>query len=317
MMGKSLKSLNLDRYKNQYEFVLYDQNIQKVYGDISPNIAIQNGIYLYNNTLIDISSNTYNHLGIAYILVQDSSFGAFVSSDKFKIITIFVILSAVFIALGIFLGFGFIRPIQDQRFKTDKFIKDTTHELNTPISALLLASDMDMSSQNIARIKLSAKRVAQIYQNLSFVSFGNLKNHKIKYENVHILLMEELEYFEILAQKKSINLNLKIKPTKLKIDKEDFKRLTNNLISNAIKYTSPNKNIQITLDQQYFEICDEGIGIKLSKQKEIFTRYSRIKGSEGGFGVGLDIVYNITQRYNYQLKLDSVLGQGTTVKILF
>lgn len=316
MRGDGLGDLSLDDIM-EYDFVLYDKSNNKIYGNINPTIDISNGIYEYNDTLIYISSNTFEHLGVSHILVLDEMFDTQVNRAKSYILFIFLLLFFIVCLVGVVLGYIFILPIKNQRLKIDRFIKNATHELNTPISALLLASSMKLDSKNIERIKLSAKRVSQIYQNLTFVSFAQEDMEEIVFYDISQLLQEECKYFEILANKKIIKLHINIEVTKLKIAKEDFIRLINNLISNAIKYTPANKNIYIKLTKTYLQIKDEGIGIDKEYQKDIFARYFRVENSVGGFGIGLDIVRDILNKYDFKLDLDSQKGVGTNIKIIW
>ena len=89
------------------------------------------------------------------------------------------------------------------------------------------------------------------------------------------------------------------------MDKTKAQRVLNNLISNAIKYSKKDSKINIELNNSILMVEDFGIGIKEDEIKEIFLRYKRGQNSEGGFGIGLDIVNTICQEYNLVLNLES------------
>ena len=62
-----------------------------------------------------------------------------------------------------------MKPIENERKRLDNFIKDTTHELNTPITALMICTNKQTprSEKNMERIYLSSMRISQIYKDLT------------------------------------------------------------------------------------------------------------------------------------------------------
>ena len=74
----------------------------------------------------------------------------------------------------------FIKPIKEEREKLNNFIKDTTHELNTPISAILMSTESDtLNDKQIQRVRLAARRVSEIYKDLTYIFLEETQNHKI------------------------------------------------------------------------------------------------------------------------------------------
>lgn len=98
-----------------------------------------------------------------------------------------------------------------------------------------------------------------------------------------------------------------------------------NLIENAIKYTPENKNIYISLykevDAIVFVIRDEGIGIEVDEIPKITERFYRTDRSRNkkikGFGLGLSIVKKGVILHNGTMKIESVVNEGTTVRLSF
>ena len=95
------------------------------------------------------------------------------------------------------------------------------------------------------------------------------------------------------------------------MDRTKAQRIVNNLISNAIKYSKKDSKINIELINCKLMVEDFGIGIKEEELKEIFVRYKRGENSEGGFGIGLDIVKSVCQEYGLILNLESKEKVGT------
>jgi two-component system OmpR family sensor kinase len=130
------------------------------------------------------------------------------------------------------------------------------------------------------------------------------------------LLDERILYFTALSEAKNITIKVDTKPnTKLQIDKNDALRLIDNLISNAIKYNKIDGSINIILTDKHFSIQDSGVGIKDKDLSTITKRFKRANKSEGGFGIGLDIVNQVVNSYDFTLKIESKLNFGTKVTI--
>jgi len=103
----------------------------------------------------------------------------------------------------------------------------------------------------------------------------------------------------------------------LQIDKNDAIRLIDNLISNAIKYNKTKGKLVITLTQKIFSVKDTGIGIKKEDMSMIQQRFKRVENSEGGFGIGLDIVNQVVNAYNAKLEIKSKFKEGTEVRVIW
>ena len=88
-----------------------------------------------------------------------------------------------------------------------------------------------------------------------------------------------------------------------------------NIIDNAIKYTNPGGKIEITLKDCELIVSDTGIGISKEKLSAIFDRFHRANNCKGGLGLGLNIVKEICNRYNIQIKVSSTLNVGSTFNL--
>jgi two-component system OmpR family sensor kinase len=223
------------------------------------------------------------------------------------------------IVVGYILARLFLRPIIIQRNKLNNFVKDTTHELNTPVSAIIMSLEdtNNVSERSFERIKLSAKRISEIYHDLTYLFLENDNNMPKENINVKEILDSQMEYFSTIANKKKIVVEYIADDTSLLISREDFIRLSNNLISNALKYTNKDGKIEVVLNQNSLMIKDNGIGIAKDKQVNLFKRFYRATDEVGGFGIGLNIVHNITQKYDFTIEVDSKENEGTTFIVKF
>jgi two-component system OmpR family sensor kinase len=180
------------------------------------------------------------------------------------------------------------------------------------------AENKNLSEKQIERIKISAKRVSEIYSDLTYLFLENKETIKnIQEINLKEIIDEQMEYLELIASKKKIIINKNIEDFFYKIDKDDFIRIFNNLISNAIKYNNIGGRIDISLKDNQLKISDNGIGISNEKIKDIYKRYYRATNEQGGFGIGLNIVNHLCSIYKIKILVESQIDEGTTFTLIF
>lgn len=304
---------------NEYKISFYDENKNFLFGSLKENIDFSSKFIFNDNYLLLVDNSTVGHLGVEYIVLKDSSLMKKIEELKFSIITIFLF-SYLFISIvGIYLAKLFLKPIKEERIKLNNFIKDTTHELNTPISAIIMSiQNENLSAKQIERIRLSANRISEIYKDLTFIFLENKQKTTLLEElDLSIIIKEQIDSFEPLYLKKKLEVVYELEPTIFKINKDDFIRLFNNLFSNAIKYNKMNGKIKIVLKNRVLIVKDSGIGINKEKLKDIYKRYYRATNQSGGFGLGLNIVNMICKTYDVKIEVDSLENKGTTFTLKF
>lgn len=315
------KSLDLSTFLNSknYKIAFYDENKQKLFGDLDDYINLDKDIMFHKEHFVLINSSTYGHLGIYYIAIEENLFSKTKQELKKDIFILFIIVYLVISLIGFYLAKLFLKPIKEENERLNNFIKDTTHELNTPISAIIMSiQDNELSKKQAQRIKLSVTKISEIYKDLTYIFLeDNIDVSHSKVHDLKSLILDEMKYFEVLAEKKYLEVTIDLEETKYKIDKNDFVRLFNNILSNAIKYNRPRGKINIKLKDNTLSIEDTGIGIDEKYIKDIFNRFSRATTLYGGFGIGLNIVKNVCQKYNIKFDVKSKLKEGTTFKFEF
>ncbi len=300
---------------------LFDKDKHLKYGSKIQEIDFNKKYYNKGMTFTHVSKNTAGHLDIEYVVVQSNECIANVMKLKYTIIFTAIMVAIVIIIIAVFLSYMFLKPIKNKMQEIENFVKDTTHELNTPITALLMSTSRAKSKKVydekiIQNISISSKQLYDIYASLSFLSFDNASEDAIELAFDKVVA-DALEYFAEILQKKNIKIDFNSASCNLLIAPTKAKMLVNNLISNAIKYSHPHSSIIVTLSENSFEIKDCGIGINKEKLHAIFERFTRANSYAGGFGVGLNIVDNIVKEYAYKIHIDSKEGVGTTVSLKF
>lgn len=106
-------------------------------------------------------------------------------------------------------------------------------------------------------------------------------------------------------------------------DEEKIKQLLTILIDNAVKYSAEPVDVNCgrSGEKPFISVVDKGIGIKEEDLPKIFDRFFRVdeaRNSEtGGTGLGLSIAKQIAEEHGAELKVDSRIGEGTVMTILF
>jgi two-component system OmpR family sensor kinase len=302
-----------------YKISFYDKNQNKIFGNLDENIDFSKKIIDTKNSFILVDDSVLGHLDIYYIALKENMYFKKIEELKLNIISIFFIIYLIIALIGFYLAKLFLRPIREERVKLNNFIKDTTHELNTPISAILMSTEnKNLSEKQIERVRISAKRVSEIYSDLTYLFLENKETIKnIQEFNLKDLISEQMEYLDLIATKKRVKINKNIEDFDYKIDKDDFIRIFNNLVSNAIKYNKMGGVIDISLKNNILKISDSGIGIEKDKINDIYKRYYRATNEQGGFGIGLNIVSYICSFYKIKITVDSQINKGTTFILTF
>ena len=300
--------------KNQdYKISFYDKDKNLLFGNLDEKLNFEQNFYNDEEKLIIVDSSTVGHLGIWYIALKDNSLKEKISNLKLNIFLIFLIFYTIIAIVSWSLAKLFLKPIKNERERLNNFIKDTTHELNTPISAIIMSCEDDnLTKKQLDRIKFSAKRVSEIYKDLTYIFLGNIEKKSLDKIDLSNVIKEEIINFEPMIARKRLKINLNIEEFFYEINKDDFIRLFNNLFSNAIKYNKTDGNIDIILQNRELIIKDSGIGISKDKIKDIFNRYYRATNQSGGFGLGLNIVNMICKTYNIKIDVQSSENIGST-----
>lgn len=259
---------------------------------------------------------------IHYLLIRANSIEPQLEQTR-NSIYLFLIFSILFLSIAIYLlGKLFMHPVRDAIHKLDRFIRDTTHELNTPLSVITMSIEqlnqdelLPKQRKHVERISVASKTISNLYNDLTFLLMHDrTKQHNIDLD-LKALFQERIEYFNPIAEAKKITIIPDLKASAFRIDREHMIRLIDNLLSNAIKYNKPSGEIYISLESQSLSIRDTGIGIQKEMIEKIFQRYARFDEANGGFGIGLNIVQMITQKYQMKIDVRSNAGEGSEFKI--
>ena len=316
------KIYHFPRYQ-EYNAALYDSKYKTVFStlDFVPTSFTEGFHHTGTQYYYVYPLQNDHYFGANYLLVETNH-----TSSKIYLFALFVMI-AIVIALFIFsflLLKNFSEPFEKLNTQLDNFIKDSMHEINTPLSIINVNADLFANkygeNKYLWRIKSASKTLATIYNDMDYLVKQGRVEHKIIEINFSKFIQKRVDYFQEVANLKNITLDTHIKgEQKHHFSKTKLQRIVDNTISNAIKYSQDNSHVEIVLqeEQEYmvFEVTDYGVGIE--NVDKIFSRYYRENEAKGGFGIGLNIVKQITDEENILLDVTSALGKGATFRYSF
>ena len=309
---------------DEYRSAIFDGSNKEIFSNLDDkNVDLSKNIYVSGDKIHYVRVLERYYLGAMFLVIEIDDNKKWFSFFRVKVIFYGILLFLFLLFIGYFLLKILLSPMRESIYLLDRFIKDTTHELNTPVNAILINIETiprdkldEKTAKKVHRIDIAARTISNIYNDLTYMA---LKNRVVSEdENVDLtkLIRERAEYFKIISSQKRINCNLDLKEDVfLFIDRSKVSRIIDNLISNAIKYNKRDGEIKVTLRDNYFEIEDSGVGMSKKEVKEMFQRYARFSKSVGGFGIGLNIVAEIANEYDLDIKVDSTPDIGTKVNV--
>ncbi|HEO8412973.1 TPA: PAS domain-containing protein [Streptococcus agalactiae] len=214
-----------------------------------------------------------------------------------------------------------------------EFTANVSHELKTPLHVIsgyseLLANQIvpnEEVPQFAAKIHKESERLVKLVEDIINLSHLD-EQEKLPQETVNLydLTQKVLEGLQAKADKKHIQINFNGEEAILRGNPVLLNSLVYNLCDNAITYNHEKGQVNVTLknspDTITLEVSDTGLGIAEKDKKRIFERFYRVDKSRskivGGTGLGLSIVKSALDFHNGSIKVDSHLGQGTTMTVL-
>lgn len=216
-----------------------------------------------------------------------------------------------------------------------EFTANVSHELKTPLTAIsgyaeLIGNGMTGKEDTIRfsnEIHSNANRLLSLINDIIKLSELDEADHQMEMERIDLYKLAEncVQMMQVTAEKQGIRLTLQGESTMAMANKGLMDEVFYNLCSNAIRYNKPGGSVTVTVgtkdERPFLSVADTGIGIPRECQERVFERFYRVDKSRskstGGTGLGLAIVKHIVAQHNAALHLDSELGEGTTIEIVF
>ncbi|WP_243428125.1 sensor histidine kinase [Clostridium rhizosphaerae] len=226
--------------------------------------------------------------------------------------------------------------LEENKLKTEYFA-NLSHELKTPLNIILgsmqlielhMLNGRIQDSENILEkyinnMKQNALRLLRLINNIIDLTKIDANELYVEFHNYDIvdIVKNVAKSIESYARIKSVNINFysQIESQVIACDADKIERILLNLLSNALKFTNENGNIDISIKKiaEKISICveDDGIGIHKEKLKTVFKRFRKVDKSftrnRQGSGIGLSIVKSLVELHNGTISAESEYGKGS------
>jgi signal transduction histidine kinase len=266
-------------------------------------------LYVDNSNLyiiVPLPDDKENSLEIIYPL---SKYQSELKTVQYILLKRFLLFSFIAILISLSFAFYAIYPIRNALFLLEEFIKDIIHDLNTPITSIVINLKMMQKSDEVESISKSVNAIAMLHKNLAvYLKDSNLQKEKFSIKEV---IDEQVKFFYSLYD--YLNWSIDIKEQYIISNRNALSRIIYNLLSNACKYNISNGYIKIKMDtNNRLTILNSSYGIK--NPSKVFDRF--YKESDRGLGIGLHIVDKLCKELNITRKLE-ILNQEVAIILTF
>lgn len=217
----------------------------------------------------------------------------------------------------------------------DEFLSVVSHEIRTPLNAIIglthLMEEMEKTPELqdiVSTLQFSSNHLLTMVNDI--LDFSKIRSGKIQLERIPFDLKEmatqTLNMFQVKAKDKKIELKQEINPElpdAILGDPSRLGQILNNLISNAVKFTSLGQ-VKLIIDKDddktlLIKVEDSGIGMTSEEQKRIFEAFTQANATTnrkyGGTGLGLTITEKLVKLQNGRIEIWSEPGKGTIFSI--
>ena len=217
------------------------------------------------------------------------------------------------------------------KLKSD-FVSSVSHEFKSPLTSIKALAerlrdgkvkDSDRMKQYFSVITQDVDRLTQLVRNI--LDFSKIEEGKKEYEFVETdvvqLVTQQIESFKRCEYAKGLEIRIRISEDILHcdVDKEAFSQALNNLLDNAVKFSSDRKEIEVNLKKDdtnvFIEVRDWGIGIPPPDLDRIFDKFyqgrSTLRQSVKGTGLGLTLVKHTVEAHGGRIAVVSHVGEGS------
>jgi two-component system phosphate regulon sensor histidine kinase PhoR len=234
-----------------------------------------------------------------------------------------------------------------QKMRAD-FVANASHEIRTPLTSIAgliellegpAKEDKEAREKFLSMMGEQAERMKNLITDLLSLSKIEMNAHSVPTGEVDVMraIRHEKDHFEWAAKQKEIVIELDVPENlpKIRGEENELKQVLHNLIGNAIKYGNVKSEVRVSArvtsdlprDPNFVKIKrvmqvtvrDEGEGIPKEHLPRLTERFYRVDSARtrkvGGTGLGLAIVKHILQRHRAALRIESVVGEGSSFHV--
>ncbi len=224
--------------------------------------------------------------------------------------------------------------IKNAKMRQD-FTANVSHELKTPLTSISgyseliengMATDADVV-RFAAEIHKNSMRLLTLINDIIRLSELDVSGQTLMTQEVDLYEIAKtcVNMLQINGEKHDVSINLYGTSCIINANREMMEELVYNLCDNAIRYNNAGGSVSVWVTREkehaVLAVNDTGIGIPKEDQERIFERFYRVDKSRskstGGTGLGLAIVKHIVEQHGAKLEVESRLGEGTQIRVIF
>lgn len=210
-------------------------------------------------------------------------------------------------------------PKKRMEDKLSLLLREIIHELNIPLATIKANSEMlkrklddEKSLKRLERIDGAAVRLKRLYDELNYGINKEMAPVEKESFDLKVLVNERVDNFK---EQNRNGFVVNVDSTLVKADKIGFEQMMDNIISNAMKYSSAGSTIELSLQDDILSVKDYGIGMSEIDLIRVHERYYQSDDRKKGDGIGLSLVTEYCKDEDIELKINSKEGECTQVSL--
>ncbi len=224
-----------------------------------------------------------------------------------------------------------IAGLKEVNARMDSFVRAAAHDLQTPVNnihnlskLLLRAESTDAKNSISERITESATVLHELLEGLMQLAEAKVVEDIAAQDiDLEAVVKSVLSVLQNELEEANAKVNIQLQAQYIKFNATYIRSIVFNLLTNAIKYRSDQRNLELTIKSQtatngiWFSVIDNGIGIDLSKSKsELFKPFKRFTEKGNGKGIGLSLVKSFVEQNGGEIMVESEPDSGSCFKLL-
>ena len=229
-----------------------------------------------------------------------------------------------------------LERMRESHRQQERFVSDASHELRTPIAVIqgyvnMLdrwgKDDEQVLKESIEALKNESEHMKNLVEQLLFLARGDSGRNTLHIEDLNLteMVSDVMEESAMIDSKHIYKMEGADSEIKTQGDSAMLKQALRIFVQNAAKYSKDGDTITLragmTGGAPFYSVQDEGVGMASSEVVHVFERFYRSDSArnslEGGTGLGLSIVKHGVAMHKGEIKVDSALGKGTKITVVF
>ncbi|MBD7912810.1 sensor histidine kinase [Clostridium cibarium] len=283
-----------------------------------------------------IKIDTDNSTVIVQLIRNTNSQKEFLETLNSILVVGGVLIFVISVVVAFYLASKALVPIVKAWEKQQQFVSDASHELRTPLTIIQSKLELLLKSpekkvkevgESIAISLSETRRLSKLVNNL--LTLAKSDSNAIELDKKVFCLSKKLDeicepYIEIAEFAEKTFIKDLEQDVYINADEDRIAQLMIILLDNALKYTSEGDIIKLSLKKKnnkiFIEVKDNGLGISKENLPYIFDRFYRgdkVRGREGGHGLGLSIAEWIVKKHGGNIQVSSEEREETKAQIVF